>query len=315
MASPQAQAAFDALPPDQKQRVIATTAGNPNGVEDWYNNSVKAGDPNTIANSIRGQAVGQSEDFARFNDATISGWNQYLDQAATQQAGRPQYRSMRGAEGFFDKPTECPPGQSPSGPNETDPCKDTAQLLAAQGPKGGVAPPAPVTPIGPATPTAAAPAVDDQLQQRLLEMYSGGEGSFATNRAVGSDLAGGGVWWSDETGVPGVDPALAQATLTAFTPNAPSASVNSVTQPAATRDAPGTTYSDPYEAAKQGRVNSAAVSTAPQVSSTQPASSVNPTPTPTYGAEVNPLNAAIERRYRKPNEWWSGDSNRSPSLY
>jgi hypothetical protein len=84
---------------------------------------------------IAQQAQGHSEDFRRFLDvggdfnqqgqgrATLEGWNnQFYDAAASKAAGRPQYRSMRGAQGFFDKPTECPPGQGPSGGNESDPC-------------------------------------------------------------------------------------------------------------------------------------------------------------------------------------------------
>jgi hypothetical protein len=65
------------------------------------------------------QGGGRPEDMARFSPETLAGWDQWLQKSGPQ-AGK--YRSMRGAEGWFDKPTECPPGMSPSGPNEDDPC-------------------------------------------------------------------------------------------------------------------------------------------------------------------------------------------------
>jgi hypothetical protein len=137
MASPAAQQMFSGLSPEEQARVTASLAGNPNGLEDWYQAAARAGDPR----AIRAGGQGQSEDFARFNEGTVSGWAQgYYDEAASRAAGRPQFRSMRGAEGFFDKPTECPPGMGPSGPNESDPC--TAQgysgaAVGAPGPVGG----------------------------------------------------------------------------------------------------------------------------------------------------------------------------------
>jgi hypothetical protein len=66
------------------------------------------------------QGGNRPEDMDRFLQTdTLNRWNPYL---VTSGANAGQYRSMRGAEGYFDKPTECPPGMYPSGPNETDPC-------------------------------------------------------------------------------------------------------------------------------------------------------------------------------------------------
>lgn len=74
------------------------------------------------------------EDMARFSDQTLAGWDPFLVKEG-QYAGK--YRSMRGAEGYYDKPTECPPGMMPSGPNEDDPCVPNGQAGGAGGGGGG----------------------------------------------------------------------------------------------------------------------------------------------------------------------------------
>lgn len=137
MPSPAAQQMFNSLSPEEQARVTASLAGNPNGLDDWFQGAARAGDPR----AIRAGGQGQSEDFERFNEGTLTGWAQgYYDEAASRAAGRPQFRSMRGAEGFFDKPTECPPGMGPGGPNESDPCVPYGGQQAAPQPAQQAAP-------------------------------------------------------------------------------------------------------------------------------------------------------------------------------
>ena len=44
-----AQAFFAQQPPDVQAQITASTAGNPNGILDWFRNSVNAGDPGAVA--------------------------------------------------------------------------------------------------------------------------------------------------------------------------------------------------------------------------------------------------------------------------
>lgn len=88
------------------------SATDPLAFQSWYNQQ---------------QGGNRSEDMARFivdpqgnlSGDTLSRWDPYLIREGPN-AGK--YRSMRGAEGVFDKPTECPPGMGPSGGDERNPC-------------------------------------------------------------------------------------------------------------------------------------------------------------------------------------------------
>lgn len=90
-------------------------------------------DPGTFRQDYASKSGGnRPEDLAsRFSDPTLAGWMPWYNP----ETGK--YKSMRGAEGDFDKPTECPPGMVPSGPNEDDPCVDGSQAGAGGGGGGG----------------------------------------------------------------------------------------------------------------------------------------------------------------------------------
>jgi len=183
MASPAAQQMLSSLSPDEQARVMASIAGNPNGLDDWYFAAAKAGDPR----AIRAGGQGQSEDFARFNEGTLTGWSQgFYDEAASRAAGRPQFRSMRGEQGFFDKPTECPPGMGPSGPNESDPCTTKGYSEPAGGGLGASTSPAQVS----SSPNWASYA-SNPLAGLLMS-----QGGIAGQARQGGALQGGGTWWS-----------------------------------------------------------------------------------------------------------------------
>lgn len=115
-----AQDYFNSFDPNEQNRIRASWDGNPNGMQDWFGNAQAAGAVPAAGaltiGDLQASNVGQSEDYLRFQQGDIDRWAPYYD------AGSGQFRSSRGAEGLFDKPTECPPGMVPSGPNETDPC-------------------------------------------------------------------------------------------------------------------------------------------------------------------------------------------------
>ena len=99
------------------------------------------------------QGGNRPEDMARFLQApTLERWDQYLIKDGPN-AGK--YRSMRGMDGVYDKPQECPPGMVPGGPNETDGCVGTPD--SAQASSFGTAQPA-------------APAAAPGLQQMMAQL-------------------------------------------------------------------------------------------------------------------------------------------------
>jgi len=249
-------------------REIAASQGAPSGAPDEA--------------AIRAAAQGQSEDFGRFASDDLKRWAPNYDAAASQAAGRPQYRSSRGAPGFFDKPTECPEGQSPAGPDETSPCKDTDQLLAAQG--AGVAQPgqAGTNGAGGGQPGSENYNPDDPLQARLMELMQSGGGSMG-GIGSGAFTGGGGAMWQE--GGP-ASSALTAATLNAFSPNAPSA------QASGGGGAP----------AQMPGIN-ASYSANPPVAGAPAAAPVASTAAPTPGLE----GSLAGKQFRDPNEWWKRD--------
>jgi hypothetical protein len=131
MASPAAQAYFNQFSPAEQARITASWGGA-DLMDEWFQNAVAAGAvgqsgaPATAAQAQQyAQNTGTAEDYQRFQDPDFQRWAEWFDPAS----GR--YRSSRGAPGLYDKPTECPPGMVPSGPNETDPC------IAGDGAGGG----------------------------------------------------------------------------------------------------------------------------------------------------------------------------------
>ncbi|MEK9723022.1 MAG: hypothetical protein VW405_05995 [Rhodospirillaceae bacterium] len=122
MASAAAQSYFNQFSPAEQER-IRQSWGGADLMDEWFNNAVGAGAvgasgaPTTAAQAQQyARNTGTSEDYLRFQDPDFQRWAEWFDPAS----GR--YRSSRGASGLYDKPTECPPGMVPSGPNETDPC-------------------------------------------------------------------------------------------------------------------------------------------------------------------------------------------------
>lgn len=108
-----------------------------------YANGQRGSDPNAIfgpggatqyrADYNAAQGGNRPEDMARFSDQTLAGWDQLMVKDGPNKG---KYLSMRGEQGYFDKPTECPPGKVPSGPHETDPCVGNGEAAGGGGAGG-----------------------------------------------------------------------------------------------------------------------------------------------------------------------------------
>jgi hypothetical protein len=207
MASAAAQRYFNSFPAGQQAQIRASWGGA-DLMDEWFGNAVQSGavgpdgmrptsegatgptssTGNWTAAQLRDYAgqQGWSEDFQRFNDATLQGWiNDYWDPQAM------KFRSMRGGEGYFEKPTECPPGMMPSGPNETDPCIGNSGEVAPKG-SGGA---------GGRAGAGAAGGFSSPLAEMLANQGSFLSGYDPTrgdnNPGVqGGVLKGGGLWWA-----------------------------------------------------------------------------------------------------------------------
>lgn len=283
-------------------------------VRDWYQNAVNAGsiqDPSTpftqgqatatdattgatpqgrmntgtsqFADMVRKKArdEGWSEDFARFSDAQLEAWKPYWDEGAG------KFRSEQGQAGFFEKPTECAPGTTMHGSKCVPWSSLPPELGGTLGQGGGAQPGAPAAPGG------AAFNPNDPLQSQLVNLFQERGGMFAGQGGqFGESLSGGGIWTGSNNQA-GVNPALTQAALTAFTPAAPS-------QQAAPKPA----------AAAAPAVNSAYMSGITGMGTgglPQPVGTPPPQPQmATAPSGGGPLNKALAGAYRDPNQWWKG---------
>lgn len=133
MASAAAQRLFAQFSPAEQERIRASWGGA-DLMDEWFQNAVAAGAttasgaPTTASRAQQyAQNTGQSEDYQRFQDPDLQRWAEWFDP----ESGR--YRSSRGASGLYDKPTECPPGMVPGGPNETDPCINPGGSIGGAG--------------------------------------------------------------------------------------------------------------------------------------------------------------------------------------
>lgn len=260
-----------------------------------------AGAPQNFGDIMSGAAKAgktQSEDYARFQQGDFDRWKNFLDTSCP--PDKP-FKSSRGAGGCYEKPTECPDGQGPSGPNETDPCTTT-----------GYSTPNPWEQQGGGAGNNAPAAGGDQpgssgnpLQDALINLYQEKGGMFAGSdpNGFGESLTGGGIWTGAGGQAP-VNPALAQATLTAFTPKAPSQMA----------PAGGGTFSDPYEAAKQHGTyvpptTSGFAGAVENTGVTGKGSAATPIAQPsTAGVAAPPGGSALQQsltnKYKDPNAWW-----------
>lgn len=128
-------------------------------------------------------AQGWSEDFQRFSDPVLQGW---IDCCWNISAKK--FNSRRaGVNGFWEKPTECPAGQVPSGPNETDPCISAPSSSSGSG-----------SPAQPSAPTAGPPVFCSPQTQTIAPGASarvdatGGTGTYTWTASGGAVQESGG---------------------------------------------------------------------------------------------------------------------------
>lgn len=214
MASAAAQAYFNTFIPEQ-QEMIRQSWGGADLMDQWFQNAVNAGaatpegQPNqgqgaTEASKAAGgmtaaqmrqkaQSEGWSEDFERFDDATLQGWiNQYWDPQ------RGKFRSQHappGATGdwvYAEKPTESvrDPEGNEWGPHGTKSGVNlTALGLGGGGGGQGVTGGATNNNIGD----------DSYLQNKLVNLFE--RGAFGDSNPA-QRLSEGGVWWADPATAP-----------------------------------------------------------------------------------------------------------------
>ena len=136
-----------------------------------------------------------SEDFARNDDATLNQWI-----ADRWDVGRNKFRSYHAPEGagdwaYVEKPSESV--IDPSTGTEWGPWgnQDAVNVTEQKARQSAQTPQTPATPAA-TTPTPTTP--NNDLQQRLIDMFTQGGGYFAEHPGALS-LAGGGIVWKDPT--------------------------------------------------------------------------------------------------------------------
>lgn len=221
MTNRQLAEAYFATFSEADQNSIRAGWGGKDMLLEWYNNAVAAGAvPQEYApggsggaqsggtnftgpggkptpSELRAWAKSQNwaDDLGRFDDETLRRWITKSWDSTTN-----MFKSSRGAEGSYEKPVECPPGQGPSGPNEDDPCTTKGYGAEGEGEAGGPG----GTPGEAETTKVGGENGADTLQQYLMELYGNQGGVFSpTSGAEGSQsgyvatpLEHGGVMWS-----------------------------------------------------------------------------------------------------------------------
>jgi hypothetical protein len=152
-----------------------------------------------------------SEDFQRFDDATLQSWiADYWDPRTNRFRSSKVDAAGNQIQGSFDKPDECPPGMAAFGANQCRPVEEVAAITARQQ-GGGVAgasmqpaaPPKPVTVGKPGELTYTGNPLTDALlyqfnTQRSLatgEQNFGGYQNTTPGDLTGRLLSGGGLIW------------------------------------------------------------------------------------------------------------------------